>query len=216
MTTITPTTQPARWLVEADEQLDGLTAVGETTGVQNGLPVVYGEGEQGFLEAVSAAPAFAPPALPGQGTWLEAGAIYTHGDDLLLVRQAHWRTEHDPADVPALFMVYRPDGDDVLAWVAGEQVQVSTLRTYGGQTYRCLQAHVTQADWTPDAVPALWQVVVVVEDPPPGPQPWAVGVAYSVGDEVTYSGHTYRCLQAHTSQAGWTPAAVPALWQVVA
>ncbi|WP_368861118.1 carbohydrate-binding protein, partial [Streptomyces griseus] len=26
---------------------------------------------------------------------------------------------------------------------------------------------------------------------------------------------TYRCLQAHTAQPGWTPADVPALWQRV-
>ena len=44
---------------------------------------------------------------------------------------------------------------------------------------------------------------------------WAVGVLYAVNSQVTYSGKTYKCLQAHTSQAGWTPAAVPALWQVV-
>lgn len=213
MATITPVNQPARWLVEADEQLDGETAVGETTGVQNGLPVVYGEGEQGFLEAVAGAPAFAPPALPAQGTWLDAGDIYTYNGDLLMVRQSHYRTEHAPATVPALFTVYRPDGDEVLAWVAGEQVSVSTRRTYGGSTYRCIQAHVTQADWTPPAVPALWALVAV--EPPPGPAQWATGVAYSVNQQVVYNGTTYRCLQAHTSQASWTPPAVPALWAVV-
>jgi chitin-binding protein len=42
---------------------------------------------------------------------------------------------------------------------------------------------------------------------------WAPGVSYAVGATVTYGGATYRCLQAHTSQAGWTPTAVPALWQ---
>ena len=216
MTTIVPVDQPAHWLVDDGEIQHGNTAVGDLTGVQIGLPVVVAEGEQAFMEAVNDAPGFAAPPLPERGTWLEAGEVYSYGDDLLMVRQSHNRTEHDPADVPALFLVYRPDGDETLAWVAGEQVQVGTLRTYGDETYRCLQAHVTQEDWTPPAVPALWAVVEVVEDPPPGPQPWAVGVAYSVSDEVTYSGATYRCLQAHTSQAGWTPAAVPALWQVIA
>src|SRR5690348_17897936 len=43
---------------------------------------------------------------------------------------------------------------------------------------------------------------------------WAVGVAYAVNDTVTYGGSTYKCLQAHTSQADWTPPAVPALWQL--
>ncbi|HEU0241116.1 MAG TPA: carbohydrate-binding protein [Micromonosporaceae bacterium] len=39
--------------------------------------------------------------------------------------------------------------------------------------------------------------------------------AYAVGALVTYGGHTYRCIQAHTSQVGWEPPNVPALWQLV-
>lgn len=38
------------------------------------------------------------------------------------------------------------------------------------------------------------------------------GHAYKAGDLVTYSGKTYRVLQAHSSQAAWTPDAVPALY----
>jgi len=45
--------------------------------------------------------------------------------------------------------------------------------------------------------------------------PWAPNVSYAVNDTVTYNGVTYRCLQAHTSQVGWEPPIVPALWQVV-
>ena len=37
-------------------------------------------------------------------------------------------------------------------------------------------------------------------------------VAYTVGDIVAYSGALYRCAQAHTSQAGWTPDTTRALW----
>jgi len=44
---------------------------------------------------------------------------------------------------------------------------------------------------------------------------WAPNVAYAVGDTVTYSGSSYKCLQAHTSQTGWEPPNVPALWQLV-
>lgn len=49
-------------------------------------------------------------------------------------------------------------------------------------------------------------------EPEPGAAAWAEGVAYKVGDLVTYAGVTYRCVQAHTAITGWTPAAVPALW----
>ncbi|MEV0677873.1 family 20 glycosylhydrolase [Actinosynnema sp. NPDC050436] len=42
---------------------------------------------------------------------------------------------------------------------------------------------------------------------------WAPWTSYSTGNEVTYSGGTYRCRQPHTSQPGWEPTSAPALWQ---
>jgi len=41
---------------------------------------------------------------------------------------------------------------------------------------------------------------------------WTTGVSYSIGDIVNYNGQEYICIQSHTSQAGWTPIVVPALW----
>ena len=38
------------------------------------------------------------------------------------------------------------------------------------------------------------------------------GHAYSVGDVASYDGVLYRVVQAHRSQADWTPDKVPALW----
>jgi len=150
------------------------------------------------------------PPLPTSG-WLDAGALYQWGEGVVIVRQSHGRTEHAPADVPALFMVYRPDAPGTLEWIAGEQVQVGTQRTYEGKTYKCQIAHVTQADWTPPATPALWRVVAT-EPEEPTTDTWAMGVAYKVGDVVTYEGREYQCRQAHTSIASWSPPAVPALW----
>lgn len=45
---------------------------------------------------------------------------------------------------------------------------------------------------------------------------WAEGIAYAIGQRVQYNGTLYKCVQAHTSQADWTPAATPALWTEVA
>lgn len=45
---------------------------------------------------------------------------------------------------------------------------------------------------------------------------WATDTAYTVGQRVRYEGKLYRCEQAHTSQTGWEPPAVPALWTEVA
>lgn len=42
---------------------------------------------------------------------------------------------------------------------------------------------------------------------------WAAGVAYSVGYKVQHGGKLWRVVQAHTSQDGWEPENVPALWE---
>src|SRR4051812_16039126 len=41
---------------------------------------------------------------------------------------------------------------------------------------------------------------------------WAPNTAYTVGQLVTYGGKIYKCIQSHTSQVGWEPPNVPALW----
>ena len=45
---------------------------------------------------------------------------------------------------------------------------------------------------------------------------WAAGVEYAADQRVRYEDKLYRCVQAHTSQDGWEPPAVPALWTEVA
>ena len=42
--------------------------------------------------------------------------------------------------------------------------------------------------------------------------PWIVSEAVVVGDMRRDEGKLYRCIQAHTTQADWKPALVPALW----
>jgi len=44
---------------------------------------------------------------------------------------------------------------------------------------------------------------------------WQPGREYKPGDEVTYAGKTYRCLQAHHSYAHWAPDAVASLWKPI-
>ncbi|WP_231891328.1 fibronectin type III domain-containing protein [Paenibacillus swuensis] len=46
-----------------------------------------------------------------------------------------------------------------------------------------------------------------------GASEWAPNTPYKINDFVTYSGSTYKCIQAHTSLTGWEPPVVPALWQ---
>lgn len=45
---------------------------------------------------------------------------------------------------------------------------------------------------------------------------WQTGTSYAVGIRVRCGEKLYKCVQAHTSQAGWEPPSVPALWTEVA
>lgn len=44
---------------------------------------------------------------------------------------------------------------------------------------------------------------------------WTAWTPYTTGTRVTHNGVDYECLQSHTSQPGWEPSVVPALWKQV-
>ena len=44
---------------------------------------------------------------------------------------------------------------------------------------------------------------------------WKFGIAYTVGYKAQHNGRLWRCRQAHTSQEGWEPDNVPALWEEI-
>jgi LmbE family N-acetylglucosaminyl deacetylase len=55
-------------------------------------------------------------------------------------------------------------------------------------------------------------------EPGPAPEPpaepaWAPGIAVKVGEVYTYAGARYAVVQAHATQVGWEPPALPALWR---
>ena len=45
---------------------------------------------------------------------------------------------------------------------------------------------------------------------------WSTHTEYVATQRVRYNAHLYRCEQTHTSQEGWEPPVVPALWTEVA
>ena len=45
------------------------------------------------------------------------------------------------------------------AWHAGRSYTAGDRVRYKGVLYRVVQAHVSQADWLPDVVPALYQKI---------------------------------------------------------
>jgi len=116
--------------------------------------------------------------------------------------------EHATSSVP---ITVPSDGDE---WRPGIRVDVGTTLVHNGITYVALQRHVTQADWRPDLVPALWRVTQGTPNPGEVLQ-WMAGEHVEIGDKRKHGGRTFIVLQAHTTQIGWEPPNVPALWSEV-
>lgn len=72
-------------------------------------------------------------------------------------------------------------------WVAGITVTAGERCEHGGKVYECVQGHTTQADWTPDATPALWKRVYT-EEYPDWVQPLGAHDAYALGAKVKHNG----------------------------
>lgn len=89
------------------------------------------------------------------------------------------------------------------AYIVGERLQ------YNGVLYRVVQAHTSQADWTPDITPALF-VVVSLDEWPEFVQPTGAHDAYKKGDKVTFEGKHYISL---IDANVYSPTAYPAGWQ---
>lgn len=73
---------------------------------------------------------------------------------------------------------------------------------YGGLLYRCVQAHTSQDDWTPPAVPALW-VRTSTEEWPEWKQPQGAHDAYDLGSKVSHNGkHWISDIDANVYEPG--------------
>ena len=75
---------------------------------------------------------------------------------------------------------------ELKAYAEGDRVR------YNSTLYKCVQAHTAQADWTPDATPALW-VAVSIDEYSEWVQPTGAHDAYNTGDKVSYNGKRYVC-----------------------
>lgn len=75
-----------------------------------------------------------------------------------------------------LFPLWKPNK----AYALNDRVQYSDI------LYKCVQAHTSQDNWTPDQTPALW-TSVSVEDWPEWVQPTGAQDAYNTGDQVSHS-----------------------------
>jgi hypothetical protein len=53
-------------------------------------------------------------------------------------------------------------------WATGVSYEVGDFASYAGHAYRCIEAHTSQPDWPPSAVPALWSPTACVAGPDAG------------------------------------------------
>lgn len=70
-------------------------------------------------------------------------------------------------------------------WKSGVELSVGDVVLYADELYRVIQAHTSQADWTPDVAFPLF-VKISVEEFPQWKQPTGAHDAYNTGDKVTY------------------------------
>lgn len=105
--------------------------------------------------------------------------------------------DEEAETVTALF----PDWEDGKAYAVGDRVKYNEL------LYRCVQEHTSQADWTPDVVPALW-VRTSTEEWPEWIQPTGAHNAYNKGDKVSHNAkHWVSDIDANVYEPGvygWT------------
>lgn len=114
------------------------------------------------------------------------------------------------AEAVAATCLYPRWSADSVAYVKGQRVQ------YENALYTVLQAHTSQAAWTPAAAPSLF-AKVLIPDPtvvPEWEQPDSTN-PYMKGDKVKHNGKTWVSL---IDNNVWEPGATgtEALWQEVA
>lgn len=94
----------------------------------------------------------------------------------MIERAAVSLPDEDALEAVELFKVWATD----TAYTADERIR------YGDNLYRCVQSHTSQADWTPDATPALWTEVALPGEIPVWRQPTGAHDAYRIGQKVHF------------------------------
>ena len=84
--------------------------------------------------------------------------------------------DSDAMDVPELFPGWKTDTD----YVIGDR------RQYDGILWKCIQAHHSQSDWTPDVSVSLW-ARTSADEWPEWVQPTGASDAYMTGDRVSHN-----------------------------
>ena len=113
-------------------------------------------------------------------------------------------------EVGTLDMVTASEHAELFAeWAYPIAYTVGQLRRHNGKLYKCVQAHTSQADWTPDTAASLWSVAAdPAEEWPAWSQPIGAHDAYAKGAKVSHNGkHWTSSVDSNVwepSVFGWT------------
>lgn len=103
-------------------------------------------------------------------------------------------------------------------WQAGVAYSKGQVVKYKDELWEVIQNHSSQADWTPDSVPALFKTVTApktndgVEIVPDFKQPTGGHDAYKKGDKVKFEGKVYESV---IDNNAYSPTDYPQGWKVV-
>lgn len=101
------------------------------------------------------------------------------------------------------------------SWAVGTSYTLGVRVRYGEKLYKCVQAHTSQSDWTPDATPALWTEVAQPGEIPVWKQPTGAQDAYMTGDKVHYPTESDPVYQSTIDYNVYSPEAYPQGWKIV-
>lgn len=72
-------------------------------------------------------------------------------------------------------------------WVENVAYEQGAIRLFNENLYRCVQAHTSQGDWTPEAAASLWtKIGDPTEEYPEWSKPVGSHDVYNTGDKVSY------------------------------
>lgn len=99
-------------------------------------------------------------------------------------------------------------------WTTDTAYDIGDIVVHDSDPYKVVQAHKSQADWTPDKTPALWTSArkTAGQAPDEWKQPTGAQDAYRKGDRVTFQGAVWESV---IDANVWSPTAYPAGWKQV-
>lgn len=123
----------------------------------------------------------------------------------LIEKAAVSLTDEDALDAVELFP----------AWAADKTYAADERIRYGEKLYKCVQAHTSQANWTPPDTPALWTEVAKPGEIPVWRQPTGAQDAYMTGDKVWYPDRGDHVYESRTDYNVYSPAEYPDGWKML-